>query len=99
MNFYVYNVRIFDRSPSPNLDVFPRNEPHTAIAESRMEAQRQIVDKLFDDGVCAKNSHDDDPADRFGIVFDDESMVERPVEWNESRGEWIWADEPVPETL
>lgn len=99
MNFYVYNVRIFDRSPSPNLDVFPRLEPHTAYAESRDEAQRQIVENLYDTGVCAVNSNKDDPADRFGIVFDDEPSVERPVEWNEARGEWIWADEPLVENL
>ena len=98
MNFYLYYVTIFDRSPNPNLNVFPRREPHTVVAESRDEAQRQIVEFLYDRGVCAMNSHDDDPADRFGIVFDDEPWFERPVEWDESRGEWVWEDEPLMDT-
>ena len=97
MNLYLYNVTIFDTAPDANLTVFPKIEPHTAIADRAEEAQRQIVEKIYDPelgGTCARYARKDDAADRFHIVFG-KPEVERPVEWNEEIGEWIWADEPV----
>lgn len=94
MNFYLYKVTIFDTAKDADLSVFPKIEQHVIIAESEMEAQRQIVEKLYDlaeNGTCARYSTREDAADRFHIVFG-EPLV-RPVEWAEEINNWIWADE------
>ena len=95
MNFYFYNVTIFDTAPDADLSVFPKIEPHAVIAENEMEAQRQIVERLYDlveNGTCAQYSTREDAADRFHIVFGEPEQV-RPVEWAEEINDWIWADE------
>ena len=95
MNFYLYNVTIFDTAPDADLSVFPKIELQAAIAENEMEAQRQIVERLYDpdeNGTCAQYSTREDAANRFNIVFDEPEQV-RPVEWAEEIDEWIWADE------
>lgn len=97
MNFYLYGVRIFDTASDANLEVFPRCETHVAIAENKTEAQRKIVEQLFDPTeTCGKYSTKEDAADRFHICFDDEPQVERPVEWDEELNIWIFADEDYP---
>lgn len=97
MNFYFYNVTIFDTAPDANLDVFPAVQPFTAIAENETEAQREIVEKLFDEetgGLCARYSTNEDAADRFHIVFDEGDCAE--VFWNpdlkDGTGAWDWAE-------
>lgn len=95
MNCYTYNVRIFDTAPDADLKLFPRLEPHSAVAENEQEAQRKIVEDLFDSqkgGTLAKHSKPDDSPTRFNIVFD-MLIPAREVAWNEEIGEWIWADE------
>lgn len=95
MNFYLYNVTIFDTAPDADLSVFPKIEPHAAIAENETEAQRQIVDKLYDlaeNGTCAKYATREDAVNRFNIVFGEPEQV-RPVEWAEEINDWIWTDE------
>ena len=95
MNFYFYKVTIFDTAPDADLTVFPKVEPHAIIAETETEAQRQIVEHLYDlaeNGTCAQYSTCEDAADRFHIVFDEPEQV-RPVEWAEEINDWIWADE------
>ena len=95
MNFYFYNVTIFDTAPDADLSVFPKIEPHAVIAENETEAQRQIVENLYDlaeNGTCAQYSTREDAADRFHIVFGEPEQV-RPVEWAEEINDWIWADE------
>ena len=94
MNFFVFKTTIFDTAPDADLRVFPIVETHTAIAESTEEAQRQIVEKLYDPelmGTCAVHERKDDSPARFNIVFDE--MLMRPVEWDEEIEQWIWADE------
>lgn len=93
--FYFYNVTIFDTAPDANLSVFPKIEPHAVIAENETEAQRQIVEHLYDlaeNGTCAQYSTNEDAADRFHIVFGEPEQV-REVEWAKEIGDWIWADE------
>lgn len=98
MNFYLYNVTIFDTAPNANLSVFPKIEPHTVIAENETEAQRQIVERLYDlaeNGTCARYSTREDAADRFHIVFGEPKEVAEVV-WNpnlnEGTGAWDWAE-------
>lgn len=95
MNFYFYNVTIFDTAPDANLSVFPKIEPHAIIAENETEAQRQIVEHLYDlaeNGTCAQYATREDAADRFHIVFGEPEEV-REVEWADEINDWIWADE------
>lgn len=95
MNFYFYNVTIFDTAPDADLTVFPKIEPHAVIAENETEAQRQIVENLYDlekNGTCAQYSTREDAADRFHIVFGEPEQV-REVEWAKEINDWIWADE------
>jgi len=94
MNFYLYKVTIFDTAPDADLNVFPKIEPWTAIAENENEAQRQIVEQLYTPnlGTCWAHSTKEDAADRFHIVFGEPEEV-RPVEWAEEINDWIWADE------
>jgi len=95
MNQYLYNVTIFDTSPNPNLDVFPKVEPWTAIAESPDEAQRMIVEDLYDiekGGTCAKYSTPEDPADRFHISFGEPQLADEVI-YDETTGTWVWAEE------
>ena len=95
MNFYFYNVTIFDTAPDADLSVFPKIEPHAVIAENETEAQRQIVENLYDlveNGTCAQYSTREDAADRFHIVFGEPEQM-REVEWAEQISDWIWADE------
>ena len=97
MNLYVFNATIFD-TDNTKPEVFPRLAPYSAIGENKEEAQRQIVQDMFDEekgGVLAKYSTDKDSATRFNIVFD-EAILERPVEWDEELNTWIFADEEVP---
>lgn len=101
MNNYIYNATIFDTAADANLDLFPKIEPYAVVAENETEAQRQIVEMLFDPeqgGVLAKHSRPDDPPTRFNIVFDE--PVINPVEWDDKLGEWVFAeDENVPEKI
>lgn len=98
MNFYLYNVTIFDTAPDADLTVFPKIEPHTAIAENETEAQRQIVERLYDlaeNGTCARYSTREDAADRFHIVFGEPKEVAEVVwnpDLNEGTGAWDWAE-------
>ena len=98
MNFYLYNVTIFDTAPDADLTVFPKIEPWTAIAENETEAQRQIVERLFDNaegGTCARYSTKEDAADRFRIVFGEPKEVAEVVwnpDLNEGTGAWDWAE-------
>ena len=96
MNFYCYHVRIFDTDPNADTNFWPRVLPYTAIAPDPEEAQREIVDQIYDPetGVVGMHLREDDPSDRYTVCFDDPEIV-RPVEWNDEIGEWIWADEPV----
>lgn len=95
MNFYLYDVTIFDTAPDADLTVFPKIEPWTAIAENETEAQRQIIEDLYEvsSGTCGRYSKKDDAADRFHIVFDKKDC--REVFWNpdlnEGTGAWDWA--------
>ena len=96
MNFYFYKVTIFDTAPDADLTVFPKVEPFTATAENETEAQRQIVERLYDEaegGTCARYSTPEDAADRFHIVFDEPEFV-REVVWNQElnngQGAWDW---------
>ena len=100
MNYYLYNVVIFDTSPKADLSVFPRTETHSAIAETKSEAQRKIVEKLFaEDGLCARHSTPEDSPSRFNIVFDDLECEEEVV-WDEEQECWVFAlDEKVPEEV
>lgn len=98
MNFYLYNVTIFDTAPDADLTVFPKIEPHTVIAENETEAQRQIVERLYDEaegGTCARYSTREDAADRFHIVFND-PLLQDEVFWNpdlkDGTGAWDWAE-------
>ena len=94
MTFYFYRVRIFDTAPDAKTDFFPRCEPYTAVAADKEEAQRQITDDIFDPetGLCGTRLRETDPADRFRLCFD-EPEIERPVEWAEEIGRYIYADE------
>ena len=98
MNFYLYNVTIFDTAPDADLSIFPKTEPHVAIAENETEAQRQIVEKLYDEelgGTCARYSTREDSPRRFNIVFSEPSLVDEVV-WNydlyDGEGGWDWAN-------
>ena len=100
MNCYLYNVTIFDTAPDADLTVFPKVEPYAVVAENEMEAQRKIVEMLFDEeqgGVLALHSRQDDSATRFNIVFNDPEIC--PVEWDEDIQEWVFADDDVPEKV
>ena len=97
MNFYLYHVTIFDTAPDANLSVFPAVQPFAVIAENETEAQREIVEKLFDEetgGLCARYSTREDAADRFHIVFGD-PILQDEVFWNpdlkDGTGAWDWA--------
>lgn len=97
MKLYVLNLEIFD-TDNTNPEVFPKLETYSAIGENEEEAQRQIVQDLFDEakgGILAKYSTEEDSATRFNIVFD-HAILERPVEWDEELNTWIFADEDVP---
>lgn len=98
MTFFFYNVTIFDTASDANLKVFPKIEPHTVIAENETEAQRQIVENLYDPeigGTCARYARKDDSADRFHIVFDD-PVLQDEVFWNpdlnDGTGAWDWVE-------
>lgn len=98
MNLYVLNTTIFDTSSDANLEVFPKLASYSAIAESEAEAQRRIVEDLFDiakGGLLTKYSTETDSPTRFNIVFD-KAILERPVEWDEELDTWVFADEDVP---
>ena len=98
MNHFVYKLTIFDTAPNANLNVFPKIETHSAFADSAMDAQRQIVEDLYDltaGGTCARYSTRQDSADRFHIVFGDPTV--RPVTWDQELRAWAYADENVPE--
>ena len=98
MNLYVLNTTIFDTAPNADLEVFPKLAPYSAIAENEAEAQRRIVEDLFDlskGGLLTKYSTETDSPTRFNIVFD-EPILERPVEWDEELDTWVFADEDVP---
>ena len=97
MNFYLYNVTIFDTAPDANLTVFPKIEPWTAIAENETEAQRQIVEQLYTPnlGTCWAYSTKEDAADRFHIVFGEPKEVAEVVwnpDLNDGTGAWDWAE-------
>ena len=100
MDFYLYNVTIFDTAPNADLAVFPKIEPYAVVAENETEAQRKIVEMLFDEeqgGVLAKHSRPDDSATRFNIVFNEPEIC--PVEWDEELQQWVFADDDVPEKV
>jgi hypothetical protein len=85
MNSYLYNVTIFDTAVDADLTVFPKVEPYAVVAENETEAQRKIVEQLFDEahgGVLAKHSRPDDSATRFNIVFNEpeRSTVVKPLQ-------------------
>lgn len=97
MNFYLYDVTIFDTASDANLEIFPKIEPWTAIAENEDEAQRQIVEQLYTPnlGTCWAHSTKEDAADRFHIVFGEPKEVAEVV-WNpdlkEGTGAWDWVE-------
>lgn len=95
MNHYIYYLTIFDTAPDANLNTFPKVEVWTAVAETETEAQRKIVEDLWDlsiNGTCAMHSKDEDSPDRFRIVFGKDPVV-RPVEPDPESGDWRYADE------
>lgn len=97
MNSYIYNATIFDTAPDANLKIFPKIEPYAVIAENETEAQRRIVEMLFDPtqgGVLANHSRPDDSPTRFNIVFD-EPIVSQ-VEWDDELETWVFADDDPP---
>lgn len=98
MNYYLFNIVVFDTAQDANLNVFPRSFIQGAVAETKTEAQRQIVDALYDDGgICAQYATDEDAADRFRIVFDD-LECEQEVVYDNELGTWVFAeDDPPPE--
>lgn len=97
MNSYIYSTTIFDTAADANLEIFPKIATYSVIAEDETEAQRQIVEMLFDpteNGILAGYSRSDDPPGRFNIVFD-EPIVSQ-VEWDDELETWVYADDDPP---
>lgn len=89
MNYYIYNFKVFDNNKGK---LHLKKLFCNAYAESRNEAQRQIVDKMLaPDGRIGQFITPNDPFDRFRLVFDDEPLVEDEVIWNEELNQWEWA--------
>ena len=97
MKQFFYETCIFDTASDADLSVFPKVMPFAVIAENETEAQRQIVDTLFDprEGVLGTRMREDDSADRFHIVFHEPEFT-REVDWDPELGVWNYADEEVP---
>lgn len=89
MNYYIYNVKVFDNKKSM---LHLKELFGNTYAESRIEAQRQIVDEILaPNGRIGQFITPNDPSDRFRLVFDDEPLVEDEVIWNEELDQWEWA--------
>lgn len=91
---YYGQVRIFDRL-GKNFEELPIQRPFAIIADSYDEAQREYVDMLYRPaGYLTRLLQDDDPPDRFNIVFDKDPVV-RPVEWDNEIEQYVFTDEPI----